>query len=194
VSIIHKVNVSRARSAGRDVTDDEKDPSAQRRAIGISKRRESPRFIICDASMAVLFATPGLESIISIEGGLEPLKPQCRQSLTSRTTVFHPYDDETVLRIVPLSDRLFGCVAIFVDAYGHRGSVFEAAKQFGLTKREVEVLQMVIYGKSNSEIAELLFIAESTVADHVKSLMRKLAACNRVELVARVYKLEQGQE
>jgi DNA-binding CsgD family transcriptional regulator len=189
------VNVSRASSAGRDVTDDEKDPSAQRRrAIGISKRRESPRFIICDASMGVLFATPGLEFIISIEGGLEPLKLQCRQSLASRTTVFHPYDDETVLRIVPLSDRLFGCVALFVDTYAHRGSVLEAAKQFGLTKRETEVLQMVIYAKSNSEIAELLFIAESTVADHIKSLMRKLAASNRVELVARVYKLEQGHE
>jgi DNA-binding CsgD family transcriptional regulator len=187
--------MSRERSAGRDLTPDEKDPSAQRRrAIGISKRRESPRFIICDASMRVLFATPGLESIISIEGGLEPLEPQCRHSLTSRTTVFHPYDDETVLRIVPLSNHLFGCVAIFVDTYGHRGSVFEAAKRFGLTKREAEVLQMVIYGKSNSEIAELLFIAESTVADHTKSLMRKLAASNRVELVAKVYKLEQGDD
>lgn len=185
--------MSRARSAGRDVTDEEEYPSAQRRrAIGISKRRESPRFIICDASMGVLFATPGLEAIISIEGGLEPLKPHCRQSLASRTTVFHPYDDETVLRIVPLFGRLFGCVAIFVDTYGHRGSVFEAAKRFGLTKREAEVLQLVIHCKSNSEIAELLSIADSTVVDHVKSLMRKLAASKRVELVATVYKLEQG--
>jgi DNA-binding CsgD family transcriptional regulator len=187
--------MSRARSSGRDVTDEEEYPSAQRRrAIGISKRRESPQFIICDASMGVLFATPGLEAIISIEGGLEPLRPQCRHSLASGTTVFHPFDDETVLRIVPLSNRLFGCVAIFVDTYGHRGSVFEAAKRFGLTKREVEVLQMVIYGKSNSEMAESLFISDSTVADHIKSLMRKLAASKRVELVAKVYNLEQGPE
>ncbi len=173
----------------------ETDPSAmRRRAIGISKRRESPRFIICDASMAVLYATPGLESIISVEGGLEPLKPQCRQSLASNETVFHPYDDETVLRIVPLSSGLFGCVAIFVDTYSHRGSVFEAAKRFGLTKREVEVLQLIMHCKSNSEIADVLSIAETTAADHVKSLMRKFGASKRIELVGRVCNLEPVDE
>jgi DNA-binding CsgD family transcriptional regulator len=182
---------SRSRSAVHNVTEDQIDQSAQRRrAVAISKRREAPRFIICDAAMGVLFASPDLEAIISIENALESLKPQCRQSLASRATVFHAYNDETVLRIVPLSDRLFGCVTIFVDTYSHRGSVFEAAQRFGLTKREAEVLQMVIHGRSSLEIAALLFIAQSTVADHTKSVMRKLGVSKRMELISVVYNLQ----
>jgi DNA-binding CsgD family transcriptional regulator len=168
---------------------DDDQPSAQRRrAIGISKRREPPRFLICDASMQVLTATPGVEAIFS-EASIEQLKPMCRQSQVSGTTVFHPYDDETVLRIVPLSNRLFGCVAIFVDTYSHRGSIIAAAETYGLTKRETTVLQMIISGKSNTEIAQELFISDGTVGDHVKSLMRKSRASKRIELIAKIYHL-----
>jgi DNA-binding CsgD family transcriptional regulator len=159
-----------------------------RRSIGITKRREPPRFIICDASMRVLFATAGLDHL---KDDLEALQPKCRESTLSKTTMFHAYDDETVLRIVPLDGHLFACVAIFVDGFSRRGSIFRAAKQFGLTKRESEVLQMLVRVKSNSDIAESLCVAESTVADHVKSIMRKLGTSKRAALVSKVFNLEQ---
>jgi DNA-binding CsgD family transcriptional regulator len=162
-----------------------------RRSIGIAKRREPPRFIICDASMRVLFATAGLDHISCFKDGLEALQLKCRESTLSKTTSFHAYDDETVLRIIPLDGHLFACVAIFVDGFSRRGSIFRAAKQFGLTKREAEVLQMLIRVKSNSEIAESLCVAESTVSDHVKSIMRKLGTSKRAALVSKVFNLEQ---
>jgi DNA-binding NarL/FixJ family response regulator len=160
-----------------------------RRAIEISKRRESPRFLVCDGSMHVLTATPGVEAIFS-EDSLQNLRPQCRQSLASGTTIFHPHDDEIVLRIVPLSSRRFGCVAIFVDTYCHRGSTVKAAETYGLTKRETTVLQMIIDGKTNPEIAKELFISDGTVGDHVKNVMRKLGASKRVELITKIYHLD----
>jgi DNA-binding CsgD family transcriptional regulator len=162
-----------------------------RRNIGIAKRREAPRFIICDASMRVLFATAGLDHAALFKDGLESIQPMCRETILTKTTVFHSYDDDTILRIVALDGQQFACVAIVVDSFGRRGSIFKAAKQFGLTKRESEVLQMLIKGKANSEVAERLCVAESTVADHVKSIMRKAGTSKRGALVSKVFDLEQ---
>lgn len=52
-----------------------------------------------------------------------------------------------------------------------------------LTDREEEVLMKVARGKTNAEIAEDLFISNSTVKTHIARLMTKLEARNRVELV-----------
>jgi len=49
------------------------------------------------------------------------------------------------------------------------------------TKREREILALVAEGKSNRDIAELLFISEGTVKVHVKSMLKKLGFKSRVE-------------
>jgi DNA-binding NarL/FixJ family response regulator len=51
-----------------------------------------------------------------------------------------------------------------------------------LTDREEQVLGAVASGRTNSEIADELFITLSTVKTHVASLMAKLGARNRVEI------------
>ncbi len=56
-----------------------------------------------------------------------------------------------------------------------------------LTDREEEVLMKVARGKTNAEIAEDLFISNSTVKTHIARLMTKLEARNRVELVIWAY-------
>jgi DNA-binding NarL/FixJ family response regulator len=56
-----------------------------------------------------------------------------------------------------------------------------------LTNREEEVLMKVARGKTNAEIAEDLFISNSTVKTHISRVMTKLQARNRVELVIWAY-------
>ncbi len=54
-----------------------------------------------------------------------------------------------------------------------------------ITRRELEVLGLMAEGMGNAVIADRLVIAEGTVKSHVKHILRKLAAANRAEAVAR---------
>ena len=51
-----------------------------------------------------------------------------------------------------------------------------------ISPREREVLALVAEGRSNKEIAEVLFVAPSTIKTHVPSLLTKLDADNRAQL------------
>lgn len=57
-------------------------------------------------------------------------------------------------------------------------------EQRELSKREVEILEQVMFGLSNKRIATELRLSEGTVKTHVKSILRKLGALSRTHAVA----------
>jgi DNA-binding NarL/FixJ family response regulator len=59
------------------------------------------------------------------------------------------------------------------------------AKDYGLSNREMEVLQLLSEGKTNKEIAKDLWISEQTVKTHVAHIFDKLGTSDRTETVAR---------
>jgi DNA-binding NarL/FixJ family response regulator len=59
-----------------------------------------------------------------------------------------------------------------------------------LSSREMEILQYVVRGSSNKEIAHALRISQQTVKNHISSILRKLDAKDRTE--AAVYALRHG--
>ncbi|MBZ8180027.1 MAG: response regulator transcription factor [Oscillatoria sp. PMC 1051.18] len=56
---------------------------------------------------------------------------------------------------------------------------------YPLTERELEVLQLIVEGCSNAEIAEKLFITVGTVKTHVRNILNKLCADDRTQAAVR---------
>jgi DNA-binding NarL/FixJ family response regulator len=51
----------------------------------------------------------------------------------------------------------------------------------GLTRRELEILQMVAEGHSNAQLAKMLWVTEQTIKFHLSNIYRKLDVANRTE-------------
>jgi two-component system, NarL family, response regulator LiaR len=54
-------------------------------------------------------------------------------------------------------------------------------KQTDLSARELEILNLLVDGHSNPEIAKILYLSLSTVKTHIRSIMNKLAVNDRVQ-------------
>jgi len=59
-----------------------------------------------------------------------------------------------------------------------------------LTQREIQILKLLASGKSNKHIAATLHISHSTVATHVRHILRKTGASNRTEAADHARKAE----
>jgi DNA-binding CsgD family transcriptional regulator len=64
------------------------------------------------------------------------------------------------------------------------GEVDEPARRFRLTRRELEVLRLLVDGRTNRQIADELFISEKTASHHVSSILGKLDVAGRMEAAA----------
>lgn len=53
----------------------------------------------------------------------------------------------------------------------------------GITRRQLEVLNLMAEGHSNKQISSLLYLTENTIKSHVSALFRELDASNRTECV-----------
>ena len=62
-------------------------------------------------------------------------------------------------------------------------------ERHGLSKREAEILGLLLKGKSNSDIEKDLFISPHTVRNHVHNIYQKLGIKNRVQLANRVWEV-----
>jgi DNA-binding NarL/FixJ family response regulator len=58
------------------------------------------------------------------------------------------------------------------------------AKDFKLTARELEILNLLPSGATANAIGALLFLTEATIKTHLASIYRKLAASNRAQAVS----------
>lgn len=62
-------------------------------------------------------------------------------------------------------------------------------KQYQISERELEVINLLILGNTNIYIAKELYISVNTVKSHVKNIYRKLSVSNRLQLVNKVKEL-----
>jgi DNA-binding NarL/FixJ family response regulator len=77
-----------------------------------------------------------------------------------------------------------------LDSQLKRPAALKGTRHAGLTPREIEVLQMIVEGKSNKEIATVLDLSANTVAVHRANMMDALGIHKAAELV--VYAIRHG--
>ena len=77
-----------------------------------------------------------------------------------------------------------------LDSQLNRPSTLKGERDEHLTPRELEILQMIVDGKSNKEIATVLDLSANTVAVHRANIMDALGIHKTAELV--VYAIRNG--
>jgi len=63
-----------------------------------------------------------------------------------------------------------------------------------LTPREIDVLEHLVKGETNAEIARTLIVSEGTVKFHVKNILRKMNVANRAEATSHYLRLSLRQD
>jgi DNA-binding NarL/FixJ family response regulator len=58
--------------------------------------------------------------------------------------------------------------------------------ELGLTERQIDVLALMMQGKSNKAVCRELDLAEATVKNHITAILRALKVTNRTEAVIAV--------
>jgi DNA-binding NarL/FixJ family response regulator len=79
---------------------------------------------------------------------------------------------------------------IVLDSQLSRPAVLKGERSYALTARELEILQLIVDGKSNKEIANQLNLSANTVAVHRANMMDALGLHKTAELV--VYAIRNG--
>jgi DNA-binding CsgD family transcriptional regulator len=170
------------------------------RHVEVASKRRVMKLIVVDGEGHVFF-----DSIDSHEHDLRMLLSDDRSKLRSnvadvtRSLIDHClHSGERHSRIAFLDaqrsvrvTRLNGtgdCPLFALQLEFFRGgdSLSRAARKFMLTRREIDVLAMVLEGANATEIAQALKIAETTVQGYYKRLLSKTQSRNRPAMVANV--------
>ena len=111
-------------------------------------------------------------------------------ALLLRFSEVYQQQTETSVRLQRYVSKLLSLFGITTPALPepHNGQSTQPQVE-SLTKRELEVLQLMAQGLSNRNIAENLIVAESTLKSHVKNIYNKLEARNRLQALAKAKEL-----
>lgn len=90
-----------------------------------------------------------------------------------------------VMTFIPLDGAPL-MIAIGIERFRSRANLSPAIKSFSLTPREAQILQHILEGRTASQIAQYLCLAETTVQSYFKRLLEKTQARNRASMAAKV--------
>lgn len=148
-------------------------------------RQKKPDVVLMDLRM------PGL-------GGVEAILALLQEYPAAKIIVVTTYDlDEDIYRAIQAGAKSYllkdmprdQLIATIREVYlgrhklppGVLSRLDERARREDLTDREMQVLQLIVKGRSNKEISSALFISEDTVKFHLKALFMKLGVQDRTE-------------
>jgi DNA-binding NarL/FixJ family response regulator len=152
-------------------------------AISIMGRHAPDEVLVCDASRLTRGAPRGQrECCVALVP--EHNEAEARRALAAGAAGI-VFSDE-------LGSLAATVAAVAVGQLAIPNSLRAAVAKPVLTTREKQIVALVVMGLSNREIADQLFIAESTVKSHLFSAFRRLGVRTRKEATALILDKEQG--
>jgi DNA-binding CsgD family transcriptional regulator len=143
------------------------------RGLGWASDKDSRGVILLAADGHIDFASPAARRLVREYFAVPPeaeLPPALARWLESGS--------QTLVR--RLDER-----QLTVDRSGDALMLEETREELGLTPRERQILAWVARGKTNPEIAEILWVAPSTVRKHLENIYAKLGVRTRTEAATR---------
>ncbi|MGA8145014.1 MAG: response regulator transcription factor [Candidatus Acidiferrales bacterium] len=158
-------------------------------------RELTPEVVVMDCAL------PGMSGLIATRKILEtlPRKAVLMLSMHSEDTLVRQALDagargyilkNAVDLELATAIRRVAAGELVLDAQLVRPSSLKGERNAGLTPRELEILQLIVNGKSNKEIADDLDLSANTVAVHRANIMETLGIHKTAELV--VYAIRNG--
>ncbi len=166
--------------------------------MNVSSSAPAPAFVVVDSRCAVKCVsapddngTRDLQYLIVNRAKLQPdveafVRGLAGESDQSSVRV-GLLNDNRLLRVVRLVGSDGTMFMLSVEEDRNHSSLLRAARRHQLTRRETEVLSLILDGSSAGEIAEMLALSEHTVQGYFKRLLFKTGARNRVSMVASMF-------
>jgi DNA-binding CsgD family transcriptional regulator len=160
-------------------------------------RRRRPALIVIDDRFNIIGAEASAVDLLAQSLGIElqldqPLPDALREPLARNMEFLESGSRATVpiggllLHLMSLDGNVVACYGVLVEPKAEREYLKRATERFALSKREAEVLSLIVGGQRGNEIAHELHITPATVNDHFKSLLRKTGARSRSEMLVNV--------
>lgn len=162
-------------------------------------QRARPHLVLVDSDLRVVhYETAALALLEGICGAALPDRLPAAVETSVRAALSHGLDQDNQhhVSVMPAPElivhisRVHGggssFLALLLEREKRRAPLTSAARRYAFTKREREVLRLIMRGMNASDIAEELSISQSTVTGYFKGLLRKTQARSRSEMVAKV--------
>jgi DNA-binding NarL/FixJ family response regulator len=95
---------------------------------------------------------------------------------------------EALIRNIALSLLFLILIVLFYfqPTFQEKGQERGFYEAFQITSREAEIIQLIVQGASNQDIADKLYISEKTVKSHIYNIYQKTGVQKRIELIHRI--------
>jgi DNA-binding NarL/FixJ family response regulator len=169
------------------------------RRDAVLMRRTKARVVVLNAHGGVAYAEPAAIELLSRmldvpEESLERLPAHLELAIAEAARTLRSGADATIepvpnllIRVMRLIGRSGDSVtALHVEQRTERQALSSASRSYKLTRRETDVLALIMQGKPTPEIARELYISDTTVLDYIKRLLQKTVSRSRTEMLAKI--------
>lgn len=169
--------------------------------LAIEVRKNKPDLVIIDYSLPGFFSTEDIKVIYSLSSATNVLVITTNQNHNDILKVLEYGVTNYILKLCDKEELMgaiyatvkkekFVCSKVIDAILNKHFPQEDSCEGVSLSQREVEIVELISRGFTNSKIAEKLFLSVHTISTHRKNILKKLGVNKSSELV--MYAIKTG--